>query len=58
MADGATGFSPSTLALSRTVTNLIAVRARGVNFSFGSGDTRTQVLYDNNLEVGRGEVVI
>jgi putative ABC transport system ATP-binding protein len=29
-----------------------------VNYSFGSGETRTQVLYDNDLEVGRGEVMI
>jgi putative ABC transport system ATP-binding protein len=34
------------------------VRAHGVNYSFGSGETRTQVLYDNDLEVGRGEVMI
>jgi putative ABC transport system ATP-binding protein len=40
------------------MTSLMAVRARGVNYSFGSGETRTQVLYDNELEVGRGEVMI
>jgi putative ABC transport system ATP-binding protein len=57
MADGATSPSDA-LAVSRTMTSLMAVRARGVNFSFGSGETRTQVLYDNELAVGRGEVMI
>jgi putative ABC transport system ATP-binding protein len=37
------------------MTSLMAVRARGINYSFGSGETRTQVLTDNELEVGRGE---
>jgi putative ABC transport system ATP-binding protein len=36
----------------------MAVRARDVNYSFGSGDTRTQVLFDNELDIGRGEIVI
>jgi putative ABC transport system ATP-binding protein len=40
------------------MTSLTAVRAHGVNYSFGSGETRTQVLYNNELEVGRGEVMI
>jgi putative ABC transport system ATP-binding protein len=46
------------LAVSRTISSLMAVRARGVNYSFGSGETRTQVLTDNELDVGRGEIVI
>jgi len=58
MANGATSPSSSALAVSRTMTTLLAVRARGVNYSFGSGETRTQVLTDNELEVGRGEVMI
>jgi putative ABC transport system ATP-binding protein len=37
---------------------LTAVRASGVNYSFGSGETRSQVLFDNALEISRGEVVI
>jgi putative ABC transport system ATP-binding protein len=40
------------------MTNLMAVRARGVNYSFGSGETQTKVLSDNELEVGRGEIMI
>ena len=58
MADGATSHPYSTLAVSRTIASLMAVRARGVNYSFGSGETRTQVLSDNELDVGRGEIVI
>src|SRR6187402_1797388 len=34
------------------------LRIRGVNHHFGEGDTRTQVLFDNNLEVMPGELVI
>ena len=58
MADSVTSLSYSALAVSRTMTSLMAVRARGVNYSFGAGETRTRVLTDNELEVGRGEVMI
>jgi putative ABC transport system ATP-binding protein len=58
MADSATSESLNTLAVSRTITSLMAVRARAVNYSFGSGETRTQVLTGNELDVGRGEIVI
>ena len=34
------------------------LRVRGVNHFFGTGDTRTQVLFDNTLEVMPGELVI
>jgi putative ABC transport system ATP-binding protein len=34
------------------------LRIAGVNHHFGEGDTRTQVLFDNNLEVMPGELVI
>jgi putative ABC transport system ATP-binding protein len=36
----------------------ITVQATGVNHTFGTGETKTQVLFDNSLEIGRGEVVI
>lgn len=36
----------------------VVIRAQGVNYAYGSGETRTQVLFDNNLEISRGEVVI
>ncbi len=31
---------------------------RGVNYIFGEADAKTQVLFDNHLEVGQGEIVI
>src|SRR5262245_57486711 len=34
------------------------IRVEGVNYAYGSGETRTQVLFDNDLEISRGEVVI
>lgn len=34
------------------------LRVRGVNHTFGSGDATSQVLFDNNLEVMPGELVI
>src|SRR6516164_1857107 len=34
------------------------VRVQGVNHDFGSGETRTRVLFDNNLQVMPGELVI
>src|SRR5437867_2437769 len=34
------------------------VRASAVNHWFGAGETRTQVLFDNNLAVQPGELVI
>ena len=37
---------------------LPVLRVRGVSHHFGAGDTRTQVLFDNTLEVMPGELVI
>ena len=34
------------------------VRVRGVNHSFGAGETRSQVLFDNHLDVMPGDLVI
>lgn len=34
------------------------VAVRGVDYSFGSGESAKQVLFDNNLEVFPGEIVI
>lgn len=36
----------------------VVIRAVGVNYAYGTGDTRTQVLFENHLEISRGEVVI
>jgi putative ABC transport system ATP-binding protein len=35
-----------------------AVSIRGVNHHFGEGEARNQVLFDNNLEIMPGEIVI
>ncbi|QDU19950.1 ATP-binding cassette domain-containing protein [Urbifossiella limnaea] len=37
---------------------LPVLRIRGVNHHFGTGETRTQVLFENTLEVMPGELVI
>jgi putative ABC transport system ATP-binding protein len=34
------------------------LRVRGVNFAYGTGEARTPVLFDNDLEVMPGELVI
>ena len=34
------------------------IEIEGLNHYFGSGDARTQALFDNHLRVGRGEIVI
>jgi len=34
------------------------IRVRQLNHFYGQGETRKQVLFDNNLEVGPGEIVI
>ena len=50
--------SHATLAVARPMAKEIAIRAEGVSYWYGEGETRTQVLFDNSLEIGRGEVVI
>jgi putative ABC transport system ATP-binding protein len=58
-APASTHTTEKELAVSRALLHgLIAVRASGVNYSFGSADTRTQVLFDNAIEISRGEIVI
>src|SRR6516165_3137392 len=36
----------------------VVIRAVQVNYAYGLGETRTQVLFDNALEISRGEIVI
>ena len=36
----------------------LAVRIRGVNHTYGSGELAKQVLFENNLDLTRGEIVI
>jgi putative ABC transport system ATP-binding protein len=38
--------------------NNLCVRIEDLNHTYGSGELRKQVLYDNDLELSRGEIVI
>src|SRR5262249_37707290 len=68
MNDGAPGkgnpaghtaeFSQTNLAVARPMVKELAIHGEGVSYWFGEGETRAQVLFDNALEIGRGEVVI
>ncbi len=40
------------------VVNEPVISVSGLNHFFGNGDARTQALFENNLKVGRGEIVI
>ncbi len=46
------------LAVARPIVKDLAIAAEEVSYWFGEGDARTQVLFDNSLQIGRGEVVI
>ena len=35
-----------------------AVRAEGVNFFYGEGDSRNQVLFDNRIDIRPGQLVV
>jgi putative ABC transport system ATP-binding protein len=50
--------SQSMLAVARPMAKEIAIHAEGVGYWYGEGEARSQVLFDNSLEIGRGEVVI
>jgi putative ABC transport system ATP-binding protein len=41
-----------------TVSEHACVRVEGVNHFFGEGDARNQVLFDNNIEIQPGQLVI
>jgi putative ABC transport system ATP-binding protein len=45
-------------AVNRPANPHVVIRAVAVNYAYGAGETRTQVLFDNHLEISRGEVVI
>ncbi|MFO0262388.1 MAG: ATP-binding cassette domain-containing protein, partial [Planctomycetota bacterium] len=36
----------------------MSISAQAVNHYYGEGDARKQVLFDNRLDVGAGEIVI
>jgi putative ABC transport system ATP-binding protein len=50
--------SQSTLAVARPLSKELALCAQGINYWYGEGEAKSQVLFENNLDIGRGEVVI
>ena len=50
--------STEPLAVSQCLSPITAICARHINYYYGSGEARSQVLIDNNFTIGRGEVVI
>jgi putative ABC transport system ATP-binding protein len=50
--------STSMLAVARPTCKERAVQAEGVSYWYGEGETRSQVLFENSIEIGCGEVVI
>jgi len=54
----ATLSSSMTRAVNLPAGQDVVIRALGVNYAYGTGETQTQVLFDNSLEISRGEVVI
>jgi len=58
MSDTGTFSTITSVAVMQPARADVVIRAEHVNYAYGSGETRTQVLFDNNLEISRGEVVI
>ncbi|MGZ3335317.1 MAG: hypothetical protein ACXWOV_09010, partial [Isosphaeraceae bacterium] len=58
MTDTGTFSTLTSVAVMQPARADVVIRAADVNYSYGSGETRTQVLFDNDLEISRGEVVI
>src|SRR5256885_144322 len=48
----------SPLSRALTIGRVPSVRVRSVSHHFGDGEGRKQVLYDNTLELGTGEIAI
>ncbi|HEV3340168.1 MAG TPA: ATP-binding cassette domain-containing protein [Pirellulales bacterium] len=44
--------------LTESSDDVYAVRVRGLNHAFGEGELRKQVLFENQLDLARGEIVI
>ncbi|TWT67418.1 ATP-binding cassette domain-containing protein [Allorhodopirellula solitaria] len=51
-------FRSKSVQADRSFDGSALIDVSGVNHFFGSGDARKQVLYDNNLQVQPGEIVI
>lgn len=58
MTDTGTFSTLTSVAVMQPARADVVIRAADLNYAYGSGETRTQVLFDNDLEISRGEVVI
>ena len=58
MSDTGTFSTLTSVAVMQPARADVMIRAAHVNYAYGSGETRTQVLFDNDLEISQGEVVI
>jgi putative ABC transport system ATP-binding protein len=58
MTDTGTFSTLTSVAVMQPARADVVIRAADVNYAYGNGETRTQVLFDNDLEISRGEVVI
>jgi putative ABC transport system ATP-binding protein len=58
MTDTGTFSTLTSVAVMQPARAEVVIRAKDVNYAYGTGETRTQVLFDNALEISRGEVVI
>src|SRR5262245_48124659 len=56
--DTSDSLGHSMLAVARPLAKELAIQVEGVSYWYGEGETRSQVLFDNTMEIGRGEVVI
>ncbi len=58
MSDTGTFSTLTSVAVQQPARADVVIRAMHVNYAYGAGETRTQVLFGNDLEISRGEVVI
>jgi len=58
MTDTGTFSTLTSVAVMQPARADVVIRAADVNYAYGNGETRTQVLFENDLEISRGEVVI
>src|SRR4051794_3958588 len=58
MSETGTFSTLTSVAVKQPARADVVIRAIRVNYAYGAGETRTQVLFENDLEISRGEVVI
>jgi putative ABC transport system ATP-binding protein len=58
MSETGTFSTITSIAVSQPARAEVVIRAADVSYWYGEGETRTQVLFENDLEISRGEMVI